>query len=63
MNVLTTFMGAGDCVFSGDKPSTSYAAGYVGGVAALVAAAHPDETPADWTYRLTVTALRTTPAE
>ena len=60
MNVLTTFMGAGDCVFSGDKPSTSYATGYVGGVAALVAAAHPDETPADWKYRILATALRPT---
>ena len=60
MNVLTTFVGAGDCVFSGDKPSTSYAAGYVGGVAALVAAAHPDETPADWKYRILATALRPT---
>lgn len=44
-------------------PSSALATGYAGGVAALVAAAHPDETPADWTYRLTVTALRTTPAE
>ena len=60
MNVLTTFVGAGDCVFSGDKPSTSYATGYVGGVAALVAAAHPDETPADWKYRILATALRPT---
>ena len=57
MNVLTTFLGAGDCVFSGDKPSTSYATGYV---AALVAAAHPDETPADWKYRILATALRPT---
>lgn len=60
MNVLTTFVGAGDCVFSGDRPSTSYATGYVGGVAALVAAAHPDETPADWKYRILATALRPT---
>ncbi|WP_130875278.1 S8 family serine peptidase [[Pseudopropionibacterium] massiliense] len=60
MNVLTTFLGAGDCVFSGDKPSTSYATGYVGAVAALVAAAHPDETPADWKYRILATALRPT---
>ena len=60
MNVITTFLGSGDCVFSGDKPSTSYATGYVGAVAALVAAAHPDETPADWKYRILATALRPT---
>ena len=56
--VLSTFFGNGDCVFAGNAPSTSYATGYVAGAAALVAAAYPDEQPADWEYRLLVTALR-----
>ena len=56
--VLTAFMGWGDCVFAPDAPSTSYATGYVAAAAALVASAHPEETPADWEYRLVATALR-----
>ena len=59
----SAFLGDGDCVIAQESPSSALATGYAGGVAALVAAAHPDETPADWAYRLTVTALRTTPAE
>ena len=50
--------GLSDCVLAADQPSTSYASGYAGGVAALVAAAYPDESPADWQYRLLATALR-----
>jgi hypothetical protein len=56
--VLTTFLDADDCLLA-DQPSSSYAAGYVAGIAALIAQAHPDETPADWTYRLLATAVRT----
>lgn len=56
--VLTAFLGWGDCLFAPDAPSTSYATGYVAAAAALVASAHPGETPADWEYRLTATALR-----
>jgi len=59
----TTFLGNGDCVIAKDSPSSALATGYAGAVAALVAADHPDEPPEDWAYRLTVTALRTTPAE
>lgn len=55
--VATAYFG-GDCVLADPTPSTFYAAGYAGGVAALVAAAHPDEEPADWEYRLLATALR-----
>lgn len=58
-DVLTTFLAWGDCVLSGDQPASSFATGYVGGVAALVAAAHPEESPADWEYRILATALRT----
>lgn len=56
--VLTAFLGWGDCVFAANAPSTSYATGYAGAAAALVAAAHPEESPADWEYRLLATALR-----
>ncbi|MDO5083569.1 MAG: S8 family serine peptidase [Arachnia propionica] len=57
--VLTTFLEWGDCVLAGAQPASSFATGYVGGVAALVAAAHPGESPADWEYRILATALRT----
>ena len=61
-HVLTTFLAWGDCVLAGSQPASSFATGYVGGVAALVAAAHPEESPADWEYRILATALRTNPA-
>ncbi|MDO5093260.1 MAG: S8 family serine peptidase [Propionibacteriaceae bacterium] len=56
--VLTTYLDAGDCILAGEAPTTSYATGYVGGVAALVAAARPGETPEDWKYRIVATAFR-----
>lgn len=59
--VLTTSAQGGDCVFAPEAPATSYAAGYVSAAAALVAAAHPDETPAQWAYRLQATAVRSDP--
>ncbi|MBX3094842.1 MAG: S8 family serine peptidase [Cryobacterium sp.] len=60
-NVLSTATGAGDCFYSTDAPSTSWATGYVSGAAALVAAAHPHETPQQWAYRLTATGIRGNP--
>ncbi len=51
----------GDCVIAADAPATSYASAYVAAAAALVAAAFPDETPAQWAYRLEVTAVREDP--
>jgi len=60
-NVLSTYFGAGDCYFATEKPSTTYAAGYVGGIAALVAARFPDESPDLWRYRILVTASRPVP--
>ena len=57
-DVLTTYMGYGDCIFSPNEPMTSYATAYASGVAALVASAHPAESPADWKYRMLATALR-----
>lgn len=56
--VLTASAAGADCVYAPQAPATSYAAGYVSAAAALVAAAHPDETPAQWAYRLEATAVR-----
>lgn len=60
---VLTVQGLSDCILASDQASTSYASGYAGGVAALVAAAYPDETPADWKYRMLATALRPDLAE
>lgn len=61
--VPTTFLDEGDCLVSRNGPSPALAAGYAAGVAALVVAAHPTETPADWKYRLTATAIRPEPTK
>ena len=61
--VPTTFFEEGDCLVSQNRPSPALAAGYAAGVAALVVAAHPTETPADWKYRLTATAIRPEPSK
>jgi len=58
LSVITTYFDAGDCMVSNENPSTSFATGYVAGIAALVAAKYPDETVADWRYRLLETASR-----
>ena len=59
--VATASALGGDCVYASDSPATSYAAAYVSASAALVAAAHPDETPGQWAYRLEATAVRPDP--
>ncbi|MDQ1176648.1 subtilisin family serine protease [Microbacterium sp. SORGH_AS 421] len=51
----------GDCVVGADEPATSWATAYVSAAAALVASAHPTETPAQWAYRLEATAVRAQP--
>jgi len=51
----------GDCVVGADDPATSWATAYVSAAAALVASAHPSETPAQWAYRLEATAVRAQP--
>lgn len=61
-NVLTTLPGGGDCML-GVEASSSYATAYVSAAAALLAEQHPDESPAQWAYRLEVTAAREHPAE
>jgi membrane-anchored mycosin MYCP len=60
-DVVTSGTAAGDCVYGTEGASPSFATGYASGAAALVAAAHPNETPAQWKYRLEATALRVNP--
>ncbi|MBZ4488305.1 S8 family serine peptidase [Microbacterium sp. cx-55] len=60
-NIMTTSFVGGDCAYAGDTPATSFAAAYVSAAAALVASAHPNETPAQWAYRLEATAVRADP--
>lgn len=57
-DILTTSAEGADCRFATDAPASSFSTGYVAAAAALVAAAHPDETPAQWAYRLEATAVR-----
>ncbi|QCB94245.1 S8 family serine peptidase [Cellulomonas shaoxiangyii] len=59
--VLTSAVAAGDCMYAQQEPRASFATGYAAGAAALVAAAHPDETPAQWAHRLEATAVRPDP--
>lgn len=62
--VLTSATGSGDCLYAADAAAaaeSSFATAYASGAAALVAAAHPDETPAQWAYRLEATAVRPDP--
>ncbi|MEP7763650.1 S8 family serine peptidase [Sanguibacter sp. 25GB23B1] len=59
-DVLTTYLAAGDCLMGDGVPSTSYATAYVSAAAALIAEAHPQESPAQWAHRLEVTASRST---
>lgn len=54
-NVPTAFLDALDCVVGAD-PDPAFATGYVGAAAALVVAAFPDGSPAEWAYRLKATA-------
>ncbi|TGO06397.1 serine protease [Serinibacter arcticus] len=63
VGVLTTGRSGGDCLLGTTEQATSWATAHVGGVAALVAQTHPEETPAQWAYRITATAARTVPDE
>lgn len=60
-DILTASTGGGDCIFATESSSSSYATAYASAAAALVAQAHPAETPAQWAYRLEATASRATP--
>ncbi|WP_010205893.1 S8 family serine peptidase [Salinibacterium sp. PAMC 21357] len=59
--ILTSSTGAGDCLYAGEVPSSSFATAYVSAAAAAVAQVYPSETPAQWEYRLLATALRENP--
>ncbi len=60
-DVLTTAAGGGDCIYATEASSSSYATAYASAAAALVAQAHPSESPAQWAYRLEATASRAAP--
>ncbi|MFC7488004.1 S8 family serine peptidase [Knoellia sp. CPCC 206453] len=57
-NVITTFRGWGDCVFSEEQQSSSYATAYVSGAAALLRQEFPAASSDEIGYRLTATASR-----
>lgn len=59
-DVATTFRAWGDCVFSQEGQSSSYATAYVSGAVALLRQRFPSASPADLTYRLQATASRGT---
>ncbi|WP_211254752.1 S8 family serine peptidase [Knoellia aerolata] len=59
-DVATTFRAWGDCIFSQEGQSSSYATAYVSGAAALLRQRFPSASPADLTYRLQATASRGT---
>lgn len=58
----SAYISGGDCVFNGDSASSSYATAVVSGAAALVAARFPQESPDQWAFRLTQSAMRVAPA-
>ncbi|MCL2091337.1 MAG: S8 family serine peptidase [Micrococcales bacterium] len=57
--VVAPANGGQDCAYA--ETATRWATAYAAGAAALVAAAHPTETPAQWAYRLTASAVRPDP--
>jgi len=59
----SAYISGGDCVFNGDSASSSYATAVVSGAAALVASRFPQESPDQWAFRLTQSAMRVAPAE
>ena len=61
VQVLAGLPVGADCWAGTPNNATSWATAQMGGVAALIASAYPEETPAQWAYRLTATAARTDP--
>jgi type VII secretion-associated serine protease mycosin len=57
-NVLTSFFGSGDCLIAQDRPYSSYAAGYVSALAALLRERYPDESAKMVAYRIMSSADR-----
>ncbi|MDQ0614183.1 membrane-anchored mycosin MYCP [Microbacterium sp. W4I4] len=61
--VPSAYISGGDCIFNGDSASSSYATAVVSGAAALVASRFPKESPDQWAFRLTQSAMRVSPAQ
>ena len=61
VNILAGVPSGADCWVGKPNDATSWATAHVGGVAALIAQAYPEETPQQWAHRLTATASRTDP--
>jgi hypothetical protein len=59
----STYISGGDCIFNGDSASSSYATAVVSGAAALIASRFPEESPDEWAFRLTQSAMRVSPAQ
>lgn len=57
-DILTTFRAWGDCVFSQEAQSSSYATAYVSAAAALMRERYRSASPAEIAYRLEATASR-----
>jgi type VII secretion-associated serine protease mycosin len=57
-NVLAAYKLGGDCLIGQEYPYSSYATGYVSGVAALLRARYPDESAEKIVYRMTASADR-----
>lgn len=57
-NILTTFLGNGDCLIGTDHPYSSYAAGYVSALAALLRERYPDASAEEIAYRIMASADR-----
>lgn len=60
-DVLSAATAGGDCLFGSEAASSSFATAYASAAAALVAEAHPAESPALWEYRLQASADRADP--
>lgn len=57
-DVLISYFGNGDCMAGGDRPYTSYATGFVSGLAAQLRQRFPDESAARIAYRIMASADR-----
>lgn len=57
-NILVTFGADGDCIAGADGPLTSWAAGYVSGLAAQLRERHPQESAERIAYRIQASAKR-----
>ncbi|GMA32353.1 S8 family serine peptidase [Litorihabitans aurantiacus] len=63
VGILATGTSGDDCLLGQADAATSWATAHVGGVAALVAQAHPGESAEQWSHRITATAARSVPEQ